>query len=119
MARGNAESAFTVRVLVSGDSSGTEKRDQFVDSEVREGFAVPVHGRGFRLAGELDHFLHGVAVSGDHDGFDFDAFAAEEIRDVVAPRAAGFDVEDGKIHGRLISVVSTGDQEAGFCKFGD
>ena len=79
---------------------------------------MPVHGGGFRLTGEFDHFLHGIAVSGDHDGFDIDAFAAEEIGDVVAPRAAGFDIEDGKVHGEVVSVVSTGDQEAGFGKFG-
>ena len=52
----------------SADAVLLEEGDKLVDAEVGEDFAVPVHGRGLGLAGELDHFAHGGGVAGDVAG---------------------------------------------------
>lgn len=77
-----------------------QKRDQLIDPEVGQDFAVPVESGGLRLAAEIDHFLHGGAVVRDDPGFDFEVFAIEVIDHFDAPGAAGFDVKNGKAHGK-------------------
>ena len=77
-----------------------EERDQFLDPEVGQHFAVPVERGRFRLAGEVDHLLHRLAVAGDDLDLHGDLLPGEVVDDVVAPRAAGLDVEDGEVgHG--------------------
>ena len=76
-----------------------EKGYQFLDAEVGEDVTVPIEAWSFGLARELDHFLQGFAITRDHKGLDFDFLAVEISDDFVAPRAAGFDIEDWKVHG--------------------
>ena len=51
------------RFISEVGEAGFEEGDEFVDAEVCEDFAVVVHGGGFGLTAEGDHFLHGVGVT--------------------------------------------------------
>ena len=43
-----------------------EKGYQLLDAEVGEDVTVPIEARSFGSARELDHFLHGFAITRDH-----------------------------------------------------
>ena len=69
------------------------KLRQFVWSEVGEDLAVHVHHRREALAGEIDHFRHGLAVRNHVERFVLDAALVEPVLRLVAPRAIRFDEE--------------------------
>ena len=82
------------------ESSLFEERHELIDTEVGEDLAMPIHGRGFGLTRQRDHFAHRLGVAGDDHDAGFNALAREIVDDLVAPRAARLDVENGEAHGR-------------------
>ena len=107
----NGEGREWGRFISEAGDAGFEEGDEFVDAEVCEDFAVVVHGGGFGLTAEGDHFLHGFAVTGDDDLADGDFFGGEPVGDFLAPWAARFEVEDGEVgvgHGGLLAEVGVG-----------
>lgn len=72
-----------------------QEGNEFIDAEIREDLPMPVERGCFRLAGESDHFLHGLPVTGNDKGLHLDFFACEVFDNFVAPGATAFDVEDG------------------------
>lgn len=56
---------------------------------------MPVHGGSLGLARKFFHLLHRLTVPRDDNGFDLDGLLRKIIDDIDAPRAAGFDVENG------------------------
>src|SRR6187551_3719619 len=69
---------------------------EFLHVEIGENRAMPVEDGRFRLAGDAAHFGKCFIVGGDVLLAVADAMVTEEVDDLLAPRAAGFDVEDGE-----------------------
>lgn len=83
-----------------------EERNQLIDPEICENMAMPVERGGSGLAGEFDHFLHRFAVPRYNQGLDLDILFLKIVDGFVAPRAAAFDIKNGKGHGK--SGMTTG-----------
>jgi hypothetical protein len=71
-------------------------------AEIGEDPAIDFDDRSEGLAGELEHFLVGLFVANDVDGFVGDAVVIEPIEGLGAPGTIGFDEQTdpfGLVHG--------------------
>ena len=84
--------------LVCGRKILRPKIFQLFRAEVGENFSIRLDHRRERLAGELDHFIHGRAVGNHVERLIFDAALVEPALPLVAPAAIRFDEETG-FHG--------------------
>ena len=80
-------------MLIRGRKMLLPKFCEFVRAEIGKDFSVRLQHRRERLAGELDHFRHGLTVGKHVERFIFEAAFVEPALRLVTPAAIRFDEE--------------------------